>query len=338
MTSTDRRQLTSSQPYPPAWSLPDRYRRHAPSRHELREAIGSCVGARPWAELTWSGLVESLLAVGRTDVPLARLVEGHVDALRILGQADRLPHPQALYGVWASRSRRTGVRAVRDAAKFRLSGTLRFASGAGVIDRALVPVWLDADHHQLLDLDVRDLPVDATAWVTSAMQVSASHSVEVDLAVSADEASVGPLDFYLNRPGFFPGGIGVAACWAGGAARIVDLLLERPAAGWSETATARLGAARVWLTIAAAAIRSSAGALDDLPSDAGVEWRAISTEVRAAVAAAVGGVLDNARRIAGAAGFSHDAAFSHAYHDLDLYVLQQNADADRAYLGSHYLA
>ncbi len=344
--------LTSSQPYPAALCLPIDYRRHRPDVAMLRAAIRACADVRPWAQLSWSGLVEALLAVGRTDVPLARLVEGHADAVRILDQAGRVPIGDAAYGVWASRSRRSGVAATPDGTGWRLDGILRFASGAGVLDRALVPVWLDDEHHLLLDLDVRTLPVDDNAWVTSAMEVSRSHTLRLDAVSASGDAVIGPVDFYLDRPGFFPGGVGVAACWAGGAARIADLLLDRSPSSWPEHVRARMGEIRVQLASAAAVVRSTARTLDELwvdpagadarsndhPGAAGPRpaWQAISTEARAATAHAVTIVLEQARRVGGAAGFAHDEAFSRAHHDLDLYVLQQNADGDRAFLGGRY--
>jgi alkylation response protein AidB-like acyl-CoA dehydrogenase len=332
--------LTSSEPYPAPLPLPVDYQRHRPDVESLRSAIRACADGRPWARLTWIDLIEALLAVGRTDIPLARLVEGHVDALRILDQADRVPTEDALYGVWASRSRRTGVAAASDGSGWRLDGTLRFASGAGLLDRALVPVWLDDEHHLLIDLDVAHLPVDETAWVTSAMAVSRSHTVRLDGVRVSEVAAVGPIDFYLDRPAFFPGGVGVAACWAGGAARIADLLLDRSSQSWPEHVRARMGETRVQLVCAAAVVRSTARLLDELSpgsgSTAGADWQAISTEARAATANAVTAVLEQARRIGGAAGFAHDEDFSRAHHDLDLYVLQQNGDGDRAYLGGRY--
>ena len=93
---------------------------------------------------------------------------GHVDALRILDQAGTKPVPGAAYGVWASRSRSSGIAARRNGDRWILDGTLRFASGAGVVDRALVPVWPSRDVHVLLDLEVRDWTFDTEVWRTRA--------------------------------------------------------------------------------------------------------------------------------------------------------------------------
>lgn len=326
-------------PYPPAVALPPGYDRHSPSIEALRAALLSLVDDVDWAALDWAELIDALLTVGRADVPLSRLAEGHVDALRILGQAGVEPEPGALYGVWASRSQRTGVRARREASQLILDGTLRFASGAGLVDRALTPVWLSEEEHLLLDLGVSGLPVDDRHWVTSAMEVSRSHTVTLEAVSVPVESQVGRANFYLSRPAFFPGGVGVAACWAGGAARIADLTharLRDPALPLLQ----RLGRLRVHLATAGGLVRTAAARLDSLlsgpTSDTGQDLeqlQALSTETRAGVAAAVHAVISEAQRIAGPAGLAYDQDLTRAIHDLHLYVLQQNSDADERFLG-----
>ena len=332
--------LTASQPYPSPADLPTGYDRFAPKVDEQRPVLASLVAETPWARLGWRELVERLLVLGRTDIPLARLAEGHIDACRILAQAQQTPVAQALYGVWASRSQQTGVAARRTADGLLLDGTLRFASGAGLLDRALVPVWLDDGTHLLVDLEVSGLPVDESSWATQAMTASRTHTVAVEGVGIPGRDVVGPEDFYLGRAAFFPGGVGVAACWAGGAARVTDLLIRAvPAAKPAQSA--RLGRIRVELAAAAATVRATADLLDRiLPEGREAEksdWHALATECRAVVAAAAERILADTRHATGPAGLALDADLSHAVADLELYVRQQNADADFALLGARLL-
>ena len=316
--------LTLTQPLPAAVQ--------PPARSDLRATLEHLVGDRDWAGRTWSELIEDLLALGRTDIPMARLAEGHIDAVRILDQAGRTPQPGALYGVWASRSEQTGVRATPGSeGSLVLSGTLRFASGAGLLDRALVPVWLDDRRHQLLDLEVRDLPFDASVWHSAAMAASRSYDVRVELTASP-ESRVAETCFYLERPGFFPGGVGVAACWVGGAARIADLLHARHP-GPSPAQQIRLGRIRADLTVGAAAVRAAAALLDHVWGRSEVDWQMLATEARAVAAEAVRRILAEARLITGPTGLALDAALSAAIPDLELYALQQNSDGDARLLG-----
>ena len=107
--------------------------------------------------------------------------------------------PNVWYGVWASRSQQTGLRAESRPDGLRVAGTLRFASGAGVVDRALIPVWLPDGRHLLLDLDVTDLAVDPTVWRTAAMQASRLRAHRRRLRVEQDSV-VGKPDFILGDP------------------------------------------------------------------------------------------------------------------------------------------
>ncbi|GAA3641011.1 hypothetical protein [Microlunatus ginsengisoli] len=326
-------------PLPAACRLPADYDRHGPSVAQQRRALLALVGDIDWPQRSWRELIELLLRLGRTDIALSRLAEGHVDALRILAQAGAAPRPPAtgagpaLYGVWASRSMRTGVSGRWcDDGRLRIDGTLRFASGAGLLDRALVPVWIDADHHLLVDLPTDGLPVDPSVWRTGAMAASRTYELRIAGAVAEPDQVVGAPDFYLDRPGFFPGGVGVAACWTGGAVRVVDLLRSRHATV-TPAQQRRLGTIRADLVAATAAVRLAAARLDEILPTEPSDWQVLATEARLCAAAAIRRIIADARLLTGPAGVAMDDDLAHALPDLELYVLQQNADADAMLLG-----
>ena len=321
--------LTTVEPFPPALSLPATYDRYHPDIAPEKNAITGLVTGTDWARLSWPEAIEGLIAIGRTDIPLARLSEGHVDALRILEQADAAPVPGALYGVWASRSARTGLSAVEQDDDFVITGTLRFASGSGLVDRALVPVWLDEHRSVLVDLDASGLPVDPSVWRTAAMTPSRTYEIRVDALAVPRSAQRGAEGFYLGRPGFQAGGVGVAACWVGGAARVLDVLRAfHPHPNPAQQV--RLGQIRTDLVAAAAAVRSGGRVI----TDPGVDTGAVALEVRTVVADAVHRVLAAARMLTGPTGLALDDAVAHTIPDLELYVLQHNVDAALAGLGA----
>lgn len=326
--------LESPVPFP----LPQRLRDPAPSVQ--REAMRHLAGQADWTGLDWPELLDALMALGRTDIPLARLTEGHVDALRILAEAGAAPEPESLYGVWASRSGGTGLSGVPSGAGpspqgvWDVRGTLLFASGAGVLDRALVTVWPDEDTHVLLDAAVADWDFETGAWRTRAMEHSRSHRVSLDGPVTARR--IGADDFYLDRPGFFPGGAGVAAVWTGGAARVLDLLGAWLGARFGELAALpephrlRFGHARTELAAAVALVRQTGAALQ--APDQSTSRTAV-TLCRAGVGAAVRRLLEEVRTLAGPAGLAFDEDLSRAVDDLALYVAQQSQDGDAGHLG-----
>lgn len=300
----------------------------APSISVQRSRLDCLASATAWPSLDLPGLVEACLALGRTDIPMARLTEGHADALRILKEAD-MPALPGIYGVWASRSAGTGLRGQMCGGRWQASGRLRFASGAGLIDRALIPIWTDDQTHRLVDVDVSEWAFDTTEWKTTAMALSHSHSTVLD-DVDLGTRAVGADDFYLDRRGFFPGGIGVAAVWAGGAARLLDLLAaahadrERP-----DAVAARWGHVRTEIATAAAVCRQAALEVERTADD---RLGLLATECRAATAAAVRRLIGHVRTLAGAV-VAFEGPLARAIDDLQLYVAQQNEDKDAVALG-----
>jgi alkylation response protein AidB-like acyl-CoA dehydrogenase len=287
---------------------------------------------------TWGALA----AIARADLAVARLVEGHVDAGRILAEAGRARTGPGVYGVWASASGGTGLkgRPTGDGGLL-VEGTMRFCSGAWFLDRALVVVETD-DGKQLLDVDVRSAQAPGggmvrrdETWPAVGMDVSRSVDIEVGaLAVPAADR-VGAPGFYLDRPGFAAGGVGVAAVWLGGAAGVLDALVRAlPPERAGSHRLAHLGVMAVALASADAvlgelAARWDSGAEPVSSADAGA--------ARTAVELAAGTVLERAPRVSGPTPLCRDAAFAHRVADLEVYLRQHHAEADYEHLGAALL-
>jgi hypothetical protein len=286
----------------------------------------------------WTGdltaLVEVLAEVARVDLALARLTEGHADGLRILAQAGREPR-EGVYGVWASRSAGTGVKAARDpeasgADGWHLDGELRFASGIDLIDRALLPGWLDHDHHQLFDIPADAVRPDYTSWPTTAMDASRSFTGVVEQRCSVED-QVGEINFYLERPGFVVGGLAVAAVWAGGAQQLVDLVANGTRAFTPGAhQLRRLGAMEQAAWLARTAVASAARRLPDLTRD---EVAREISHARVAVVDCCERVDDEAAKVVGPGGLSRNVRLVRARDDLAIYIRQLHADGELERLG-----
>lgn len=281
----------------------------------------------------WTGpfpdFADALTDLGRVDLCLARLVEGHADGLRILDQAGGTPRP-GVYAVWASRSAGTGVAAATAGPGWRLDGELRFASGIDVADRALLPGWVDGDTHLLFDIPMSGVEADRSTWRTSAMDASRSFTVQVHQPCS-DGDVVGAANFYLTRPGFLVGGLGVAAVWAGGAQSLLDQVttgLRRFAP--SAHQLRRLGLVEQSVWAARTAVEVTARRLPDLDA-AGVARE--TTLARTAVVAACEQAGIEAERIVGPGGLSADARLARTLADLALFVRQHHVDGALEGLG-----
>lgn len=305
-----------------------------------------------WAQLT---------ALAEEDLAVARLAEGHVDALTILrelGADPRAlpedPHPPAsrgagrpperpeLWGVWAAEPPGTGLSATRDdAGAWRLDGLKAYCSGARSCTRALVTArsrapgapGAAADERRLFavsrgEAGLRPRP---ESWPVDAMAASDTLDIEFD---GVRAVPVGGPGAYLERPGFQHGGIGVAACWYGGA-RGVARTLHTAARTYDvgPHALAHLGAVCASLRALGALLDAAGAEIDADPQDRLGGAAVRSKQVRATAERTCGDVLDRVGRALGAGPLAHDADHARRVADLTVYVRQHHAERDYATLG-----
>lgn len=162
--------------------------------------------------------------LARRNLSLGRLAEAHVDAVQILREAGQPADPHRLLGVWASEHPKWTVSADRHLDGFVLRGAKAFCSGAGIVDDALVTA-ATASGPLLLLIPVDRLGLerfDATAWKASAMADTCTATVDFGGIQVRPSQVVGEPGWYLDRPGFWHGAVGPAACWGGGALGLVD--------------------------------------------------------------------------------------------------------------------
>lgn len=275
---------------------------------------------------------------GRRDLTLARLAEGHVDAMAILAEACTAPVPGALYGVWASHAGRSGARLRRDDARWSLTGTVRFCSGARCLDRALVTAGTAAGD-VLVDVPLDDGRVrpDPDSWPAIGMDASDSLDVTFAGLPVPETAIIGDPGFYTGRPGFPVGGAGVAAVWLGGTARALDdalvALRARPAP--DDHKLAHAGAVHTWLAAAESALLRAASVVDTDPC--GDHTRLAATCRSAAERAAVE-ALERVPAILGPGPLCWDRTIAQHLADLQVFVRQHHGERDRADLGAQILA
>ncbi len=110
-----------------------------------------------------------LAAVARPDLSLAKLFEGHTDAVSILQElGGPTTARQRVWGVWAAESPqgRTWVRTARSGER-TLWGAKCWCSGAASATHGLLTAWVEGVSHPLLmSVEIRrpGVRVDASAW------------------------------------------------------------------------------------------------------------------------------------------------------------------------------
>jgi alkylation response protein AidB-like acyl-CoA dehydrogenase len=265
------------------------------------------------------------------DLSLARLGEGHADAVAILAElSGPRPEPGSRWGVWAANPPGPNVTAARQGGTWLLRGTKQYCSGARVCTHALVTARA-GEEERLFAVAADGLEPVMGSWPATGM--AGSDTLDVGFpAVPAEP--VGPPGGYTGRPGFSYGGAGVAACWYGGA-RGVARALARAAAkrDVGPHALAHLGAVDIALRTTRAALARAADEIDADPGDLRGEGALRTLRVRALAEATASDVLARTGRALGAGPLSHDEAHSRAVADLTVYLRQHHAERDLARLG-----
>jgi alkylation response protein AidB-like acyl-CoA dehydrogenase len=283
---------------------------------------------------------EALATLGARDLGVARVIEPHLDALAILTQARDASagtghtSGNSVWGVFAAEGGDDPLLATEGPDGWRLTGTKPWCSLADRLDRALVTAHLEEGGRGLFEVDLsgRGLAVVANTWAARGLAEIPSGPVTF-LDVAA--VPVGESDWYLRRPGFAVGGIGVAACWFGGAIAVARTVFEVVGPRPAPIHAMQLGKLDGMVQSARLALADAARLLDaDAVPDAEPKSGSIlAKRVRAAVALACEDILQLAGHALGPAPLAMNASHAKRVADLQLYIRQHHAEKDDASLG-----
>ena len=288
-------------------------------------------------------LLGVLYATGRRDLPLGRLLEGHVDAVQIAlryGTAEQRAALRdavaggAALGVWNAGL--PGEPLVF--ADGRLTGAKSYASGAGVLSHALVTADTPGGP-QLLLLDLaRTVPaIDRDWWRVTGMQRSETHRVRWGGAPVAPADPIGAPGDYAREPWFGGGALRFVAVHAGGVAGLFDRVRDHlAAAGRADDPfqAARLAELFGLADGAAAAVRRTARLWFADQDEGGGEARlARVAAARVQVAELAERALAVAQAAVGLPGHFLDHPLQAQLTDLSVYLRQPAPDAQRLRVG-----
>ncbi|WBH15836.1 acyl-CoA dehydrogenase family protein [Sphingomonas radiodurans] len=281
-------------------------------------------------------MLDALRRVGRGDLSVGRLFEGHVNALALFdwyATADQnawlreLLDQDAVFGVWATQPA-PGVTLIEDDDGARLQGAKSFASGAGGIDFAIVTVRPADGTRRLAIVAANETErTDASGWRVRGMRASMSGTYDLTGYRIDDPALLGAPGDYDREPRFTAGAWRFTAVQLGG----IEALLAETRAMLSDAARAdalsraALGHAIVatrtaWLWVREAALR--AGRED---ADAAAFVRI----TRGVVERAALDVMEHAARLVGTRSAFTEQRVDKITRDLSLYLRQAGPDQVR---------
>jgi alkylation response protein AidB-like acyl-CoA dehydrogenase len=316
-----------------------------------------------------SALLTLLRHLGRGNLSVARLYEGHANALTLIyrfgtpAQKERFAADARAgkrFAVWNTEGS-DGVRlASAGEGRYRLSGAKTFASGAGHLERPLITARF-ADHHPrsgepqmlVVPADEVETTVDESWWTPVGMRASASYKIDFGGVEVGGEHLIGAPGDYHREPYFSGGAIRFAAAQFGGAEALPALVRrhlqeagrtgdvhQRRRAGEAALAGE---SARLILEHAAALFdqygesKKHAGAERGERSHAAERVVAYAHLARTAVEQTCTGVLQRAERSIGARGMMQPHALERIARDLRVYLRQPAPDAALDALGRHVL-
>lgn len=287
---------------------------------------------------------EVLATVAAVDLTLARTIEPHLDADAILheldaqrpGERDRLlesvaAEPLSTWGVWAAEGKDARVEARFADGQWLLDGVKPWCSLAGQLTHAMVTAHVADGSRRLFAVDLRrpgSKPLPAP-WQPIGLQQVISGPVDFTGAVAVP---VGEPGWYVQRPGFSSGGIGVAACWYGGAVAVARRLAAHgDQRSLDQVGHLHLGSVDLALHTARTTLAHAARTVDagHAEREAG---RVLALRTRALVRQAAESVLSHAAHAMGPAPLT-DEPHARRVGDLTLYLRQEHAERDTAQLG-----
>lgn len=279
--------------------------------------------------LRWRALYD----LARRNVALGRLAEAHVDGHQILREAGCRHETNRLLGVWASDHPRHMLSADIVGNRVVLAGSKSFCTGAGLVDDALVTASTPAGPQLVLvPLDQLDPGrIDLSEWRATALADTRTAVVDFEGVETSAAHVVGGPGWYLERPGFWHGAIGPAACWAGAAAGLVDHVLAH--APSDPHGRAHLGGLVSAQWSMEAAFDAAGREIDALPTDLVAAHRR-ALVVRHLVDDRCRDAQDRFGRALGPRPFVNDATIAERNEALTIYRRQCHGERDLEALGA----
>lgn len=271
----------------------------------------------------------ALAALAAQDLAACKLAEAHWDALTILQDLKVSPPPDArIWSVWAAENPRAPLQLQSGAAGEVLVGSKSWCSGADITTHALLTCE-DAQGEPgfaMVDMRAPGITPQGQGWQALGMRHVATPTVQFERTPAT---WLGARSVYLQRPGFWHGGAGIAACWYGAACEIAQLLRQRLHAEQPHAA-AHLGAMFTQLRAARAMLHQLAQRIDAAPLEPFVEEvQALRGFVRGMATL----IIERSARAMGPGPLCTDAAHAQRCADLAVWCTQHHAEKDDEALG-----
>ncbi len=304
-----------------------------------------------------------LKQLGRGNLCVGRVYEGHVNALQLIqtfgtpAQIERFATDardrHKIFGVWNAEAE-DGVKIIPVAnERYRLEGSKTFASGAVYVERPFVNGTLPDGGWQMciVPMEAVETGVDPAWWQPSGMRASASYKVDFSSVELDASALIGAPGDYYRQPWLTGGVIRFAAVQLGGAEALFDATrqylrdLNRTGDPYQEARIAEMAIAlesgNLWLRGAATQVAEYAPVFGGCPHSLHHQANrlvAYTNMVRTAIEAICLDLIKLSQRCVGTRGLLPPNPIERIVRDLTLYLRQPAFDAALANVGQYALS
>jgi alkylation response protein AidB-like acyl-CoA dehydrogenase len=301
-----------------------------------------------------AALLRLLREIGRGNLSVGRIYEGHLNALQLIrlygrgGQKERW-YAEAraghLFGVWNTEMA-DGIHFRESTARrWTVSGSKSFCSGSTYVTRPLITGvrhgatgTSDGWQMAVVPLDEHQPPVDRDFWNPVGMRNSVSYKIDFSGIRLGEDDLLGKPGEYNLQPHFSGGAIRFAAVQLGGAAALLDATrdylrqLQRTENPYQRTRVGRMAilveSGALWL--------ERAGEIND-GRNKPEEIVHYANMTRTAIAGYCKECLNLAEACVGARGLLHPQSVARLHCDLSMYLRQPAPDATLEAVGEYTL-
>ncbi|MDB9529387.1 acyl-CoA dehydrogenase family protein [Oscillatoria sp. CS-180] len=307
-------------------------------------------------------LLQILQQIGRGNLSLGRVYEGHVNALQLIQtfgsptQVEKFAqdaHDDRIFGVWNAEAE-DGVKLYPLSGNcYRLEGSKTFCSGCGYVSRPFVNGVLPDGGWQMCIVPMEQVNVQTYPdwWQPSGMKASVSYKVDFSgVELTADDLLGQPGD-YFRQPWLTAGVVRFAAVQLGGAEALFDATraylqdMDRTDHPHQQARLGRMAIAleqgNLWLQGGAAQVADYAPVFGGLPHASHPQTAQLTSYanmVRTAIEQICIDTIALAERCVGTRGLLPPHPMERIIRDLTLYLRQPAFDVALTSVGQHVLA
>jgi len=304
-----------------------------------------------------SGLLALLQKVGKANLSVGRIFEGHINTLYLIHlyatpeQKEKYYNGVIkqghLFGIWNTQDHQ-GTKFYSNSMDIEIRGSKTFCSGALIVDRALITGdsdLPDANGWQMAIVEMDKLntqQIRKDTWTPLGMKATGSFKVDFSgYRLSLQDLLASP-GCYLSQPHFSAGAIRFAAVQLGGAERIcaetISYLqkLDRTKDVFQSLRIAKMMSS---LISAVALLEASGKNYDSWINEDSMGEALINFAnlTRVTIEDKCLEIMQESNRCVGARGLMKPGTLERSFRDLTFYLRQPAPDATRVNIGSYFL-